>query len=371
MRLAVHVILRKTSRGSSHSIGLVFQSGCFSQDSSVFFIPFISTMWQKQSKKSRELQCPSHFWFALDLFEVDHTIATDLGKDGRCHHSGRNLVGRSYTLATSWILFNTWVPNECFCYNLVFNLLSYILYSDYVVSRVIQPEETLRAVSIPTGRQLRSSSIRCRPGQIMHSLILCQNQKKRCQKREARSPTRTNTTISARSSQKALCKVRLPTICRKGVPCATELDWITSGLSPMTQFLKEQTFVPLSCYEWGARTSPMAPQPLLPLPGGGVPTNLAVQSGGGQEPDIGGGLGCNFWFPLQQCNAVHICRDAGVSILQHVAALVLSNSTGCVRFWSSRSAEGPLLLLCGFVWLKKKVERCGDRWVIGDRWSSC
>jgi len=37
----------------------------------------------------------------------------------------------------------------------------------------------------------------------------------------------------------------------------------------------------------GARTSPMAPQPLLPLPGGGVPTNLAVQSGGGQEPDIG------------------------------------------------------------------------------------
>eukprot|EP00435_Cladocopium_sp_Y103_P024787 s3045_g6.t1 len=40
-------------------------------------------------------------------------------------------------------------------------------------------------------------------------------------------------------------------------------------------------------YHWiGARTSPMAPQPLL---AGGAPATGAVQSGGGQEPDIGWG----------------------------------------------------------------------------------
>ena len=36
----------------------------------------------------------------------------------------------------------------------------------------------------------------------------------------------------------------------------------------------------------GARTSPMAPQPLL---AGSAPATGAVQSGGGQEPDIGWG----------------------------------------------------------------------------------
>ena len=59
---------------------------------------------------------------------------------------------------------------------LLFEKCTYIMYCycpyilDRVVNRAIQTEETLRAASIPIGQQLRSSSIRCRPGQIMHSL---------------------------------------------------------------------------------------------------------------------------------------------------------------------------------------------------------
>lgn len=107
------------------------------------------------------------------IFSVDHTIATDPGKDGRCHHSGRNLVGRLGTfghfLDPFW-LSPKWMLLFEKCTYIIYCSLSYIL--DRVVNRVIQTEETLRAASIPIGQQLRSSSIRCRPGQIMHSLSL-------------------------------------------------------------------------------------------------------------------------------------------------------------------------------------------------------
>ena len=57
--------------------------------------------------------------------------------------------------------------------------------------------------------------------------------------------------------------------------------WEYTPFSDIPKSLKSATVVLL-----GARTSPMAPQPLL---AGSAPATGAVQSGGGQEPDIGWG----------------------------------------------------------------------------------
>ena len=104
------VILRKTSRGSSHAIGLAFQSGCFSQDFQGFLSPVFPRLQPSCDKNNQKKveKCsvpPTSGLRWIYFFSWSHHRHRSWKRWPLSSQRKETLSEDWEPLATSWILF--------------------------------------------------------------------------------------------------------------------------------------------------------------------------------------------------------------------------------------------------------------------------